>query len=215
MTAEVVPFGKYRGQPVEVLAADHDYCEWLTAQPWFKARYLNVYNTVINYGAEPQDSPEHNQMQARFLDDAWCFALASLLKPERSGGPEEILNRGFERGGWDVAFSVYGPPGYVDYASGSPFRRKPCPHDAGCTECVQQCLLAARVECKPDLGDDYPTVLRQVQRYMSADFTGTPCVLVRRHAFTGVTWEQVREIFAASRIELLTEDDIDPRDGAA
>ena len=216
MSAEIVPFGKYKGQPVEVLAADAEYCEWLTAQPWFKARYLNVYNTVINYGAEPQDSPEHNQMQARFLDDAWCLALADLLKPERPDGPEEIIDRGFERGGWDVVFSVYGPPGYSEYDSGIRFRRKSCPHGAKCTECVQMKHLGAHVECKPDLGDDYPTVLRQVQRYMASEhFTGTACVLVRRHAFTGVTWEQVRKIFAASRIELLTEDDIDPRGGAA
>lgn len=220
MTSEVVPFGKYKGQPVEVLAADTEYCEWLTAQPWFKARYLNVYNTVINYGAEPQDSPEHNQMQARFLDDDWCLALADRLTPERPDGPEEILNRRFETGGWDVAFSVYGPPGYNEYVpnSISRYRRKPCPHGAECARCVQQCHLDAHVECKPDLGDDYPAVLRQVQRYISSErfgFSGTSCVLVRRHAFEAVTWEQVQKIFAASGIKLLTEDDIDPRSGAA
>ena len=27
MPGEVVPFGKYKGQPVEVMAADTDYCE--------------------------------------------------------------------------------------------------------------------------------------------------------------------------------------------
>ena len=210
MSAEIVPFGKYKGQPVEVLAADTEYCEWLTAQSWFKTRYLNVYNTVINYGAEPQDSPEHNQMQARFLDDGWCPALANLLKPGRPDGPEEILNRGFEAG-WDVTFDVYGPPGYTEYEPGAStrFRRQPCPHGAECTECVQQRHLAARVECKPDLGDDYPAVLRQVHRYMSSEyFTGTACVLVRRHAFESVTWEQVQKIFAASRVSLIAESEM-------
>lgn len=33
MSGEVVPFGQYKGQPVEVMAADTDYCEWLAAQP--------------------------------------------------------------------------------------------------------------------------------------------------------------------------------------
>jgi len=28
----IVPFGKYKGQPVDVLAADHAYCDWLTSQ---------------------------------------------------------------------------------------------------------------------------------------------------------------------------------------
>ena len=43
MPGEVVLFGKYKGQPVEVMAADTDYCEWLAAQPWFSAKYRNIY----------------------------------------------------------------------------------------------------------------------------------------------------------------------------
>ena len=31
--SELIPFGKYKGQPVEVLAQDKGYVEWLTAQP--------------------------------------------------------------------------------------------------------------------------------------------------------------------------------------
>lgn len=215
--AEIVPFGKYRGQPVEVLAADADYCEWLTAQPWFRDRYLTIYNTVINYGAEPQDSPEHNQMQARFLDDAWCFALADLLEPEHQARPGSIANRQFETDGWDVAFSVFGPWGrrVFDGTSdlyGPRTRWEPCLHvnPSECDEC-RTCPQgpSVKVECKPDLGDDYPAVLRQVQRYMAGEhFTGTACVLVRRHAFEGVTWEQVRKIFAASRVKLVAESEL-------
>jgi hypothetical protein len=33
---EVVPFGKYKGQPVEVMMADPPYCERVMAQPWFR-----------------------------------------------------------------------------------------------------------------------------------------------------------------------------------
>jgi hypothetical protein len=43
MPGEVVPLGKYKGQPVEVMASDTDYCEWLAAQPWFSAKYRNIY----------------------------------------------------------------------------------------------------------------------------------------------------------------------------
>lgn len=89
MPGEVVPFGKYKGQPVEIMAADADYCEWLTAQPWFRSRYGNVYNILISSGAEPQDSPEHNQMQARFLDSEWCFALADVLDPAKADAYRE------------------------------------------------------------------------------------------------------------------------------
>ncbi len=200
MSAEVVPFGKYKGQPVEVLAADHDYCEWLTAQPWFKARYLNVYNTVINYGAEPQDSPEHNQMQARFLDDAWCLGLAKSL---RLNSPRDVSYRSFEQG-WDVSFRVSHlvQTAHQEWTKqGMQWVHDDKPSRTGDT---------IDVELKPDLGDDYPAVLRQVKRYMQArdSYLGTACVLVRRHAFEGVTWEQVKEIFDASKIKLLAESEI-------
>jgi hypothetical protein len=33
-SGELVPFGKYKGQPVEVLMADADYRDWLMPQPW-------------------------------------------------------------------------------------------------------------------------------------------------------------------------------------
>jgi hypothetical protein len=49
--------------------------------PRYQAR--RECNIIINYGAEPQDSPEHNQMHARFLEDEWCFARADLIHPNR------------------------------------------------------------------------------------------------------------------------------------
>ena len=81
--SNLVPFGKYKGQPVELLAADRDYCDWLVAQPWFTQRYRDVYNIVLNYGAEPQDTPDHNALQARFLDDEFCLRLGRLVQPDR------------------------------------------------------------------------------------------------------------------------------------
>jgi len=56
MTAEpalTVPFGKYKGQPVEVMAADAGYCEWLTGQKWFRGKYRDLYRALKNPGATP------------------------------------------------------------------------------------------------------------------------------------------------------------------
>jgi hypothetical protein len=115
------------------VAADTDYCEWLTAQPWFRSRYGNVYNILIAGGAEPQDTPEHNQIQARFLDAAWCCALADALDPSKANAYREPAARlllaadkrfqeyralaatevqepevkvNFEVRGWDVVFAI-------------------------------------------------------------------------------------------------------------
>jgi hypothetical protein len=77
----VVPFGKYKGQPVEALIADADYLNWLKEQAWFRERYATIYQLVINYGAEPTETPDHNALQVLFLDDGFCLGLARHLAP--------------------------------------------------------------------------------------------------------------------------------------
>lgn len=68
MSNPVVPFGKCKGQPVERMLEDKSYAEWLLAQDWFKNRFGPLYTVVINHGQEPVDTPEHNALQAKFLD---------------------------------------------------------------------------------------------------------------------------------------------------
>lgn len=75
---EIVPFGKYKGRPITDLVADRSYTDWLAAQPWFRERYSNIYNVIITGGVlPPQDTPEHNKMQARFLNHDVCLNLLS------------------------------------------------------------------------------------------------------------------------------------------
>ena len=291
-TSALVPFGKHKGQPVEILLADPGYRDWLLAQPWVRDRYPTFHQVIINYGAEPAETPEHNQMQAAFLDDGRCFALARLLWPRRSWGldavrvpaetaghlaefsaylkredsPAEIVPRRFEHEGWDVAYGIV--PASVDWhvTSLPPCTCAPCDH-GGCREdaschggtlycdhqrcsrksapepggrdagwhCDESCLWAwgrsagraswlladhdsdreawpswdgqVLAELKPDLGDDYPAVLRQVKRYPS-EHGDRRVVVARRLGFTSVTRDQVTEIFAASGITLIAESDI-------
>jgi hypothetical protein len=74
----IVPFGKYKGQPVEVLAQDREYCDWLMNQEWFRTKFVGIHTLIVNHFGEPADTPEHNALQARFLDSDWCvrFSLA-------------------------------------------------------------------------------------------------------------------------------------------
>lgn len=254
MTGEVVPIGKYRGQPVEVLAADPDYREWLVSQPWFAERYRNTYNIVVNYGGESQDSPEHNEMQARLLDDDRCFALFSLLHTETDYGvcaaqavldadplyqqfreclqvhapsPAMIAEKDFEVSGWDVVFTVV--PAAIEAtwkaACGAGrwggCRRSGCPGStyaygsrewqwlsrAGGHRFEAQPLPGAiRVELKPDVGDDFPAVLRQVKGFpFDRDKGDRRVVVARRCAFEYVNLSQVQMIFATAGVDLVME----------
>ena len=288
--ANVVPFGKYRGQPVETLVADGDYCDWLSAQPWFRDRYTGIYQIILNGPQPPTETPEHNEMQARFLSDEVCIALARVLSPkvewevkprtvaelakgkvsaipfsrtvddnERAAdealkypdyfevvphGPE-VLEREFEDRGWDVVFEIRTPCYDIRLRSQPdctcrcdcakcPHSRpdisyNSCYHDNCYREngerrrhCNDDCpyrdtsvfdKLGASwemvwdsrsyaVECKPDLGDDFPAVLRQVKGY---DRRGSRCVAVRRFAAQGATWDQVVAMFATAEVALVME----------
>jgi uncharacterized protein (DUF3820 family) len=76
----IVPFGKYKGQPIEVLRQDPGYCEWFLAQDNIKKKYPTFCQIIINNFCEPSDTPEHNALQTRFLDNDFCLALAKLCK---------------------------------------------------------------------------------------------------------------------------------------
>lgn len=77
---QLVPFGKYKGQPVSVMQNDTQYCDWLATQDWFRERYANVYNQVIiNNFTEPTETPEHNRLQMLFLDDDFLGSFCDKI----------------------------------------------------------------------------------------------------------------------------------------
>ncbi len=74
-----VPFGKYKGRPVEDMLADADYMQWLEAQSWFRERFAHLRTSR----EELSRTPEHNRLQALFLDLGYCWAFARLVaEPE-------------------------------------------------------------------------------------------------------------------------------------
>jgi hypothetical protein len=82
-TRNIVPFGKHKGRLLdEVILDDPNYLQWLTSQEWFRAKYMTLYQVIINRGAEPEDTPEHNALQVLFLDDAFCLAFLRCLWPK-------------------------------------------------------------------------------------------------------------------------------------
>ena len=81
---EIVPFGKYKGQPVERMMADASYCEWALAQPWFRERFAALFALIVNGGDLDADTPEHNRMQALFLDGDMCVAAYRVIVGDKT-----------------------------------------------------------------------------------------------------------------------------------
>lgn len=284
---KIVPFGKYEGQPVTRLVEDDDYAEWLTSQPWFRQKFGDLYQIVLNYGAEPQDTPEHNEMQAKFLDDDWCISLASLTiegnydicNPEKLPRPSEktgngdiyknftdveeagprVSDRNFEADGWDVVYTVQTAKKKETLAERPPctceHTHEDCPEHSECHDddgeefssfcdhfrcdpsanltrkhCSDGCIwsddaaarwfrrlphnvnsfwgdLRCRIECKPTIGDDFPSVMRQVKRYESYD-SDKQIVLTRSLQSEAVAMKEVRKMFSESGISLVLTRDV-------
>lgn len=284
------PFGKYQGQPIDRVMADHSYLEWVLNQPWFAEDYGRLHRLIVNFGNEAQDSPEHNAFQIRFLEEEMRLAVARRLGFEELDGevcgkqkaiarrigrelgcrvhekesPLRVSAVKFEESGWDVAFDIL-PASYVafiDAKHGQAYvefldsvkkhkqaelnRNRLKAHHGTLDVAVYEPNRAKRprvlVELKPDLGDDYPSVLRQIQRYPGGEnesFAETGRVrgrsrrplqfrdgrevapsrdrkilIARRARFTTVTLEQVRAFFASASVELILEHELQLRDPA-
>jgi hypothetical protein len=71
-TESLVPFGKYKGQPIIKLLNDTKYLEWCKQQEWFN-KFPIVYNICVNQTIVNQNenskTPEHNRIQNLFLEE--------------------------------------------------------------------------------------------------------------------------------------------------
>lgn len=224
----LVPFGKYRGQPVEAMAQDQQYVEWLTQQAWFKERYQNLYTVIINNFGEPSNTPEHNALQARFLDDDFRLKFSSVAIPRlwwfaRMDGemietairwaadhagtwvvnpgdcrlqhadnwPLVVLSKvDFETGGVDVAWNVAGgillsKKNSNEWLKGASVFRE------------------LRIEVKPEVGDDYPSILRQMRR------NGSNFLFTRSYAGIGVDKQTFLQFMESQGIRVIFEHDVD------
>lgn len=97
MDDRIIPFGKHKGKPVEILASDKEYADWLVAQSWFKEKYVNIYNVLVQNFREPVDTPEHNKIQVRFLKLEYRLKLAYLLNNNFFEINSDKINKGLIR----------------------------------------------------------------------------------------------------------------------
>lgn len=168
--AEVVPFGKYRDRPVTELLADRDYVDWLRSQPWLQQKQPTIYNVIIGAGGnEPQDTPEHNAMQARYIDAQHRTALARPLVRSSTDLLADAARRvelatdaeranldcteqkyrvgtsqpEFELRGWDVVFSASAEVSAPAARVLVPWRSAECPWCAS-TGHIDACEAASR-----------------------------------------------------------------------
>lgn len=177
MSDKIIPFGKYKGQPIEVLAQDEDYRNWLLNQNNIKKQYPQIVNLIYNNFQEPTETPEHNKLQALFLDNVFCyqFFVKSTMVSKKDSNlnwfldrkhnrfelvdtvKDYSLNKSFETNGIDVTISIS-----LTFDN----LYNPKPDEEGEYMVWQKdskFSQSIKVEIKPLVGDDYPAVLRQMK----------------------------------------------------
>ncbi len=258
---EIVPFGKYKGQPVEVLANDRGYCDWLMSQGEFMDRFPQVKTLIVNNFKEPEDTPDHNRLQGLFLDKEFCVNFSEeVLKVEYYGRHNEykeifpiikdhackgvikrigLHNHGeiemtslnnmlsdfehrdieefpetyiesisFEKGGVDVSFdyiskyeSIYFEYDYKVYHAHYDYERDSYgPHDVDSE--FRNIHNHFKVEIKPSVGDDFPSIMRQ----MKSNKCNT--LFYTEYTGQGLTEEQMRKMMKIENIDTIRLDEI-------
>lgn len=170
MSNDLIPFGKYKGQPIEAIQADKQYINWLLAHSWFKDKYENLYTIIINNFQEPTDTPEHNAIQVKFLNNAYVLDFLGKYKSDLKA--YFVTARRFECDGWDVIiellnYSQKDLEELLDQVNALE-RQANKEGDQNLQLQANELLdsiknLKFYIEIKPTVSDDFPSVLRQIK----------------------------------------------------
>lgn len=186
--SNIIPFGKYKGQPVEILQQDKKYCDWLLTQQWFREKHAQFNTIIINNFQEPTETPEHNKMQAQFLENEFCKAVIEGINPEINFTEINIEGVAFEYHGIDILLTFTAK----HTKTGDKLHRR-----------------YYGIEIKPTVSDDYPATLRQIRGYMRT-VPGMIHYILYAGEYTGIgaTKEQLCKIFEKDGIPILFDDKI-------
>ncbi len=222
----VVPFGKYRGQPITNLLNDTNYLEWCKQQEWFQKKYSIVYSICVNQTITTNNphskTPQHNRLQNMFLQDENVIKLLRKIIYNKVGSIPTRTHYDFncEFEGifnWDILIKdiyIYKCRSDESNMCGS------------CWDTDIKCKNDICVEIKPMLGDDYPCVLRKMKtqmeltkneyyikepkvgEYSEKYYPSNYVLLIKEFNAKSTTKEQLITIFNQSRINIVFTDDL-------
>jgi len=220
---KIISFGKYKGQTIEeVFVKDKQYIDWLLTQSWFKEKNVNLYTLIVNNFREPQETPEHNAMQIKFLNEEYRLKLAYLLDKDffyyNSGKLNELIKKykekinmayiensikntiplklsspTFEKDGYDVSF-------FAEYGLHLGFDNY---NNLGGSK-----YISIKAELKPTVSDDFPAVLRQMKISMPIDSRSINCLIIKEYTGRGATQDEFIEYFKLQGYKVIFEYEI-------
>ena len=196
---EIIPFGKYKGQPIEVLASDKQYIEWLVQQDWFKQRYQSLNAIIINNFQAQQETPEHNKIQAMFTDDEFLKRLCELILTQQ---PDLLWKEEFKKfSNANDFFNDLKNKSIIPYCV---FEHEGVDVKLSISKFIEDNTFSMtrepiKIEIKQTIGDDYPSVLRQMHA------NGSTILICENYNGTTVSINQIRKMFEPKKIFFINE----------
>jgi len=85
----VFPIGKLKGRNLyELMENEPEKLKWFVNQQFFKEKYSNIYNIIINGSNDIKDSKEHNEIVQMFYD--WNFLFKFYLYKKGFGSRYDL-----------------------------------------------------------------------------------------------------------------------------
>lgn len=233
-SAIVIPFGKHKGATVaELLARDPAYADWVTAQGWVAERFAELHAAILSRGAGTDDTPEHNTLQARFLNAGFRETVIRMIVGNSEIAREIAYSRaatieGLEKKlkdeewalenlttGWrknqpnadaeavasrQRIFQIAGQideAGFRELAIITSVRVEVRGIDVVLFWGIRSGYRELFLELKPSLGDDYPSVMRQMKRL------GAKILVIGQYHGRGASEPELRELFSLEGMTIL------------
>jgi uncharacterized protein (DUF3820 family) len=81
-----MPFGKYRGESLDVVARDTGYVDWLIEQPWFELKYRDLRSALLS---DPRLSAIRRLEEQRLRAEEERYRAAYAIREREREAREE------------------------------------------------------------------------------------------------------------------------------
>lgn len=196
----------YHSDPVDTPEHNKMQIRFMNVEHAIKLAFLVSNSTLFNFDNShfkvffPSFAGELNRHNA--MTDGLPVPLQEIEERFRKIDGKDLLEISeieFEQKGLDVSYDISYGYGSVSISEGT-YHRAPRLFDSIWKNSVQ---LKMRVELKPTVGDDFPSVLRQMRA------SGAKTLVLREYTGAGVPYDDVKSFFLSQGIGCFTEQEID------
>ncbi|WP_157270167.1 hypothetical protein [Azohydromonas aeria] len=163
---ELIPYGKYQGQPLSLLLVHAEYALWLMGarHAHLRRHHPQLLQWLHKHFGPPASTPEQNRLQNRFLQPDFCLRLLLRVNPDLPAQLAATVAQDNIVRGWQARLPARIAERYQDYGLAAPLAEGQEPpeshrrHKARVLQALERELPRLLVECPGTPLDAVPAV---------------------------------------------------------